>query len=250
MSTTTDETIRDPSAAPGTDADSAGTARAAEHEVVGGRWASRVNVAALWAAGMNNPIIARAFWRGAYGTDVEEFVRQWERIAEEPAGTRILDAPSGAGVFLLGIAPETDVHYTALDIAPSMVERVRQRAEVERLEQVRAVQGDATALPFPDESFDLVLTFNGLHCMNEPWKALAEFRRVLAADGRIRGTVLLRRPGIVAPRVQRYFQWRHLLGTIGTWAEVQTWFARAGLEVQRTHMSGALVFFEGRRADA
>jgi len=225
----------------------AGSARDSGHtsEIVGDRWSRRVNVTKLWAAGMNRPLVARAFWRGAYGTDAREFVFEWERLAEEPAGTRVLDVPSGAGVFLLGLAPETPLTYTAVDISPDMVERVRARAAAEGLAHVRAERCDATALPFDDGSYDLVLTFNGLHCFNEPRRAIEEMARVLSSDGRIRGTILVRRPGVVAPRVQHYFQWRQLLGTIGTWAEVQSWFAAAGLQVRRTKMSGSLAFFEG-----
>jgi ubiquinone/menaquinone biosynthesis C-methylase UbiE len=217
-------------------------------ETVGKQWAKRMSVTTIWAAGMKNPLFRRAFWQFAYGTDANEFVYQWERLADEPAGTRVLDVPSGAGVFLLGLAPEGGIEYTAVDISGPMIERVRAAAAEARLSNVTALTADATNLPMPDGSFDLVLTFNGLHCFNEPWKALAEFRRVLAPGGRIRGTILLRRPTTVAPKVQQYFQFRQLLGPIGSWAEVRTWFAAAGLEVERTQQNGALAFFEGRAA--
>jgi SAM-dependent methyltransferase len=218
----------------------------AESEVVGRQWSKRVNVAKVWAVGMRNPVIRRAFWQFAYGTDAREFVYQWERLADEPAGTRVLDVPSGSGVFLLGLAPNSQIEYTAVDISAEMVARVQAVAAEAKLTNVTALTADATRLPMPDGSFDLVLTYNGLHCFNEPWTALAEFRRVLADDGRIRGTILIRRPSLVAPRAQRYFQFRKLLGPIGTWAEVQTWFAAAGLSVRRVQQNGALAFFEGK----
>ncbi|WP_017571398.1 class I SAM-dependent methyltransferase, partial [Nocardiopsis halotolerans] len=167
---------------------------------------------------------------------------------EEPAGTRVIDVPSGSGVFLLGLAPESRIEYTAVDISEEMLARVRAAAEEKGLTNVSTLSADATKLPIPDGSFDLVLTYNGLHCFNEPWTALREFRRILTDDGRIRGTILLRRPTLVAPRVQSYFQFRGLLGPIGTWAEVQTWFAAAGLRVRRVRQSGALAFFEGKAA--
>jgi SAM-dependent methyltransferase len=217
-----------------------------ESEVVGKQWSKRVNVAKLWAVGMGNPAVRRAFWQLAYGTDAREFVYQWERLADEPPGTRVLDVPSGAGVFLLGLTPESQLEYTAVDISGEMVARVRAAAAEAGLTNVTALSADATRLPMPDGSFDLVLTFNGLHCFNEPWAALAEFRRVLARDGRIRGTILIKRPGVVAPRAQHYFQFRKLLGPIGTWAQVQTWFAAAGLSVERVRQNGALAFFEGK----
>jgi SAM-dependent methyltransferase len=223
-----------------------GTVQASEKEIVGRQWAQRVNVAKIWAAGMRNPVVRQAFWQLAYGTDARAFVTEWERLADEPDGTRVIDVPSGSGVFLLGLAPESRVEYTAVDISEEMLAHVRSRAAQAGLSNVSTLQADATGLPIDDGSFDLVLTYNGLHCFNEPWTALKEFRRVLVDGGRIRGTILIRRPGLVAPRVQNYFQFRRLLGPIGTWAEVRTWFAAAGLDVRRVRQNGALAFFEGR----
>lgn len=214
-------------------------------ERVGGVWSGRLSVTKIWAKGMNNPLVARGFWRLAYGCDATAFYRDWERLADEAPGTRVLDVPSGAGVFLLGLAPGSGIEYTAVDISADMVARVNARIAEKGLTGATARQADATRLPFEDGSMDLVLTYNGLHCFNEPWTALAEFRRVLADGGRIRGTILLRRPGLTPNKVQDYFQWRGLLGTIGTWAEVQGWFAQAGLTVTRTEQNGALAFFEG-----
>lgn len=219
-------------------------------ERVGYQWSNRDLVTNLWATGMRNPVIRSAFWRLAYGTDAGLFTYEWERLGEGPAGTRILDVPSGAGVALVGLCPDTPVAYTAVDIAQAMIDRVGEIAAERRLHQVTAIRADATDMPFDNGSFDLVVTYNGLHCLNQPWKALQEMRRVLANDGRIRGTILVRRPDLVANRVQRYFQWRTLLGEIGTWAEILRWFDGAGLEVVRTRQAGALAFFEGRPAGA
>ena len=217
-------------------------------EQIGRQWAKRSTVTKIWAAGMANPFVARAFWAAAYGTDARAFVYQWERLADEPPGTRVLDVPSGSGVFLLGLTPGLGIDYTAVDISTDMVDRVRARAKAAGLDNVRALRADATNLPMEDGAFDLLLTFNGLHCFNEPWRALQEFHRVLTKDGRIRGTILVRRPGFRAPRAQHYFQFRGLLGPIGTWAEIRTWFAAAGLSVRRTQQNGALAFFEGQAA--
>lgn len=221
-----------------------GAAAARGPEIVGRQWSRRVNVARIWASGMRNPVVRQAFWRLAYGTDATAFVTEWERLADEPPGTRVIDVPSGSGVFLLGLAPGSGIEYTAVDISEEMLARVRATAGEKGL-KVSTLAADATRLPLPDGSFDLVLTYNGLHCFNEPWTALKEFRRVLADDGRIRGTILIRRPTLVAPRVQSYFQFRRLLGPIGTWAEVRAWFADADLRVRRVRQSGALAFFEG-----
>jgi len=215
-------------------------------ERIGQEWARRDFVTDLWAAGMKNPLVRSGFWKLAYGVDSNLFTYEWESVAEIAQGSTVLDVPSGAGVALLGVTSNTQFDYTAVDIAPAMVQKVREIAGERGLERVNAVVGDATDLPFPDQSFDVVLSYNGLHCMNEPWTALKEFSRVLKHDGTLKGTILLDRPNLVATRVQHYFQWRRLLGPIGTWAEVHGWFQDAGLDVTRSHQSGALAFFTAR----
>ncbi len=48
-----------------------------------------------------------------------------------------------------------------------------------------AVVGDAASLPFPDETFDLVLAYMCLHDIDEMPQAVAEITRVLAPGGRL-----------------------------------------------------------------
>lgn len=65
---------------------------------------------------------------------------------------------------------------TGIDASPAMVAAARERHE--------AVVADAAALPFPDESFDLVTAFMSLHDMDEPAAAVRETARVLSSGGR------------------------------------------------------------------
>jgi ubiquinone/menaquinone biosynthesis C-methylase UbiE len=64
---------------------------------------------------------------------------------------------------------------TALDVEPSAAWRDEPG--------LRFVVGDAEALPFADDSFDVVHSKDSLHHMREPARALAEYRRVLKPDG-------------------------------------------------------------------
>jgi SAM-dependent methyltransferase len=45
------------------------------------------------------------------------------------------------------------------------------------------IVADATALPYPDNSFDLLLCFETLEHANEPWKVVAEIERVSKPNG-------------------------------------------------------------------
>lgn len=60
-----------------------------------------------------------------------------------------------------------------------MMERARRQAEKRSLENVSFMQGDAGKLPFPDGSFDLVLSLNGFHAFPDKEAAYREVFRVL-----------------------------------------------------------------------
>jgi ubiquinone/menaquinone biosynthesis C-methylase UbiE len=64
-----------------------------------------------------------------------------------------------------------------------MMENARKRAEEMKLNNVSFVQGDVGALPFADESFDLVLSLNGFHAFPDKDAAFRETYRVLKPGG-------------------------------------------------------------------
>jgi SAM-dependent methyltransferase len=99
------------------------------------------------------------------------------------AGQRVLDVAAGAGNAALAAARRfADV--TAADYVPALLERGRERAAGERL-PVTFVEGDAEALPFPDASFDVVLsTFGVMFAPDQP-RAARELLRVCRPGGTI-----------------------------------------------------------------
>jgi SAM-dependent methyltransferase len=87
-----------------------------------------------------------------------------------PAGPgRALDLGGGAGE-LFPMLHERGYDYTNLDIAPT---------------GPGAVTGDAHAMPFDTDSFDIVLSSDSLEHFSSPSVALAEVRRVLRPGGRL-----------------------------------------------------------------
>jgi SAM-dependent methyltransferase len=103
--------------------------------------------------------------------------------AEVSAGTRVLDVATGPG-YVAGRAAGRGAVTTAVDIAPSMVQLVRQRHP-----GVDVRQGDAEALPFADASFDAVVCNFGVLHLGRPERAAAEFARVTVPGGRVAMTV-------------------------------------------------------------
>lgn len=105
--------------------------------------------------------------------DVLEFVR--------PRGDeRALDVGTGAGALALALAPLVR-EVVGLDPVPELLELARARA----LPNTRFVEGDGTALPFPDGSFDLAGTHRTLHHVGLAERVLAEMTRVTSVGGRL-----------------------------------------------------------------
>src|SRR5437588_933194 len=98
---------------------------------------------------------------------------------------RSLEIGAGTGYFSLNLLQAGVVREaTCTDISPGMVSALAENAERLGL-NVKAARADAESLPFPDESFDLVLGHAVLHHLPDLRRAFAEFFRVLRPGGRI-----------------------------------------------------------------
>jgi ubiquinone/menaquinone biosynthesis C-methylase UbiE len=96
---------------------------------------------------------------------------------------RVLDVAAGNGNATLAAARRfADVVST--DYVPALLERGRQRAQADRL-PVTFQQADAEALPFPDASFDVVLSTFGVMFTPNQQQAANELIRVCRPGGKI-----------------------------------------------------------------
>ena len=96
---------------------------------------------------------------------------------------RVLDVAAGNGNATLAAARRfADVVST--DYVGSLLERGRERAKAERL-QVTFQEADAEALPFADESFDIVLSTFGVMFTPNQQQAANELKRVCRPGGKI-----------------------------------------------------------------
>jgi SAM-dependent methyltransferase len=98
------------------------------------------------------------------------------------AGERVLDVPCGSGSAALAAARRF-CRAVGVD-APQRLERARRRAHAEGLE-VALAEGGAGELPFPDGSFDAVLSAGAAMSAPGPDGAAAELLRVCRPGGRI-----------------------------------------------------------------
>ncbi len=99
------------------------------------------------------------------------------------AGERVLDVATGHGNAALAAARRYGL-TTGVDYVPALLERARERAAAERL-PVEWLPGDAEELPFPDASFDVVLSTFGAMFAPDQQRTARELARVCKPGGRI-----------------------------------------------------------------
>ncbi|HLF93101.1 MAG TPA: methyltransferase domain-containing protein [Planctomycetota bacterium] len=106
------------------------------------------------------------------------------RFAGVKAGQTLLDVGCGTGVVAI-TAARAGAKVTGLDLTPELLAQARQHAPLAGVPEIAWHEGDAEALPFPDASFDAVLSQFGHMFAPRPEVALKEILRVLKPGGRI-----------------------------------------------------------------
>ena len=98
-------------------------------------------------------------------------------------GVRVLDVACGTGVVAL-TAARRGAQVTGVDLTPELVVRARHNAELMGL-SVDVHEGDAEALPFDTDAFDIVVSQFGHMFAPRPAVVIAEMLRVLRPGGTI-----------------------------------------------------------------
>jgi ubiquinone/menaquinone biosynthesis C-methylase UbiE len=124
---------------------------------------------------------ADRFGSAAATTDGALTRRFVDALGSDRAGV-ILDVACGPGIVSAALAPEARA-VVAFDITPAMLGNARRRCAAAGLDNVTFIEGSATALPFPAETFDAVATRLSIHHFKEPRRVVAEVRRVLRPGG-------------------------------------------------------------------
>src|SRR3954470_19272449 len=101
--------------------------------------------------------------------DILRLIREAARVGP---GSRVLDVACGPGLVSLHLA-EAGGHVTGLDITPAMLEKARELRREHGLANLSWRLGRAPALPYPDASFDAVVTRFSFHHLMDPAKALS-----------------------------------------------------------------------------
>ena len=110
----------------------------------------------------------------------------WE-LGRLTAGERVLDLGSGAGTDSLVAAQMVGEHgsVTGIDMTPEMLTKARTAAAEMNAANVEFVESEAERLPFPDESFDVVISNGVIDLIPDKDAVFAGLFRVLVPGGRM-----------------------------------------------------------------
>jgi arsenite methyltransferase len=138
-----------------------------------------------WAEDLQYP----AELAGVPDAAVESFAgvaNPWE-LGRLAPGERVLDLGSGAGTDSLIAAQMVGAQgrVTGIDMTPEMLAKARAAAAEMGVSNVEFVESEAEQLPFPDESFDVVISNGVIDLVPDKDAVFAEIFRVLNPGGRI-----------------------------------------------------------------
>ena len=128
---------------------------------------------ATWASGDFSVVAARIVYQA----------EQLCETADLQAGWRVLDVATGSGNAALAAARH-GCEVVGVDYVPALLERGRIRAAAEHL-SVEFLEGDAERLPFPEATFDAVISIYGVMFAPNHQLAATELLRVCRPGGRI-----------------------------------------------------------------
>jgi SAM-dependent methyltransferase len=127
--------------------------------------------------------------RGLRGHGREFFAAYHSRVGDFVApGASILEVGCGTGVSC-GLLAGSGYLMTGTDLSERFLDHSLESG------RVKLMSADASALPFPDGSFDAVISHQFIEHVAEPGKVLAEMGRVVKPGG----TVLLMSPNLLSP---------------------------------------------------
>jgi demethylmenaquinone methyltransferase / 2-methoxy-6-polyprenyl-1,4-benzoquinol methylase len=128
--------------------------------------------------------------------------RRWRRLAARSvvhAGDQVLDSCCGTGDLAIECA-RLGARVTGLDFSEPMLERARSKAP-----ELEWVRGDALALPFAEESFDVATVSFGIRNVADLEAGLRELARVLRPGGRLAVLEITRPRGVLRPFFRLWF---------------------------------------------
>lgn len=101
-------------------------------------------------------------------------------------GGMVLDIGTGSGLLAIELCKVKGGHFDiiGIDISQNMIRKAIENAKRAGVEdRIRFLVSTAAALPFPDDSFDFVMSYASLHHWLEPVAVFNEVERVVKKTG-------------------------------------------------------------------
>lgn len=157
-------------------------------------WKTKDMITEMLPARLDKSQVVSAYWRIAPIYDLwgrltesraQDLCLEWAGVAD---GEDVLDVAVGSGLLfrrLLALNPNG--FCAGLDLSEAMLNRARSKAEAMPGQSWELVLGDAYALPWPADRFDVVVNNYMFDLLPETDfdRVLSEFRRVLKPGGRL-----------------------------------------------------------------
>lgn len=136
--------------------------------------------------GSSYRLVASEQWKAKSAVMGKAVTDALVEYAQPRPGMRVLDLASGTGepAVSLALRVGTQGHVIALDLSADLLEIARGRAQDRGLHNFVTQQGDAHALPFGENSFDLATSRFGIMFFRDVNLALRELKRVLCPQAR------------------------------------------------------------------
>jgi len=123
---------------------------------------------------MEGPIAT--WYAGTTLKDLNRHKLRAEQLSKAiPSGSRVLEIAPGPGYFCIELAKLGDYEITGLDISKSFVEIARTNAAAANV-KVDFRQGNASDMPFANETFDLTFCQAAFKNFTQPVRAIAEMQ--------------------------------------------------------------------------
>lgn len=184
----------------------------------------------------------------------------WHRLVKDYVGEApglggdVLEIGCGRGEFSAWLATHLPRRgrRVAADFSATAVSRARRTLREQDAGSVTCVIADIQALPFPTETFDVVVSCETIEHVPDPGQAVRELARVLRSGGHL----ILTTPNYLGPigcyraymrlTGRRFTETGQPVNRFVTWPRTWRWLTRAGLTVVRASGAGHYVPWPGR----
>lgn len=116
---------------------------------------------------------------------IKLYLKDLLRHLKKEKGLKILEIASGGGHWGVNLLKQIECDYIGVDLSPALVENAKKRAAKEGI-KAKYIEGDATNLPFKEDTFDFVFVTYSLHhfpSQESLDKVTSEVYRVLKKGG-------------------------------------------------------------------